>query len=69
MKALIPMTQLNLVRCVFAAVGTAVVQILYRAIGAGWTVTLFSGISILSAPLLWLVTVRGSRWREARMPQ
>ena len=58
--------QLNLVRCVFGAVGTAVIQLIYNAIGAGWTTTLLSGLCIAGLPVYWLVIKRGRIWREKR---
>lgn len=58
--------QLNLVRCIFGAVGTSVVQLLYNAIGAGWTTTLFTGICLAGTPLLVTVMIFAPRWRQAR---
>ncbi|KAM0753668.1 MFS general substrate transporter [Meredithblackwellia eburnea MCA 4105] len=57
---------LNLVRCIFGAVGTAVIQIIYGAIGAGWTFVLLSGICIVALPLPFLVMKKGAGWRAQR---
>ncbi|KAK4701594.1 hypothetical protein P7C70_g4635, partial [Phenoliferia sp. Uapishka_3] len=57
---------LNLVRCLFGAAGTAVVQIIYRAIGAGWTFVLFSGIVILGIPMPLAVLKYAPGWRQKR---
>jgi hypothetical protein len=58
--------QLNLVRCLFGAVGTAIVQIMYNAIGAGWTTTIFSAICILGVPMEVWVVKSAPRWRAQR---
>ncbi|RXK39057.1 hypothetical protein M231_03681 [Tremella mesenterica] len=55
---------LNLVRCILGAIGTAVVQQMYDALGAGWTCIVLSGISTLGIPMLLLVKKRGRKWRE-----
>ncbi|ORY25281.1 major facilitator superfamily domain-containing protein [Naematelia encephala] len=57
---------LNLVRCIFGAVGTAIVQIIYNAIGAGWTMVLFSGICLAALPLPLLVIRNAGSWRIHR---
>lgn len=57
---------LNLVRCALAAVGTATVQLMYNAMGVGWTFVLLSGLSLVVLPLSFLVVARGGKWREKR---
>ncbi|WRT65469.1 uncharacterized protein IL334_002412 [Kwoniella shivajii] len=57
---------LNLVRCIFGAVGVAVIQTIYKAIGAGWTFVLLSGICILGIPLPIIVIKNGKKWRDRR---
>lgn len=61
--------QLNLVRCLFGAVGTSVIQIMYSsALGAGWTFVLLTGICIISFPFTIMVVLRhGRQWREKRV--
>lgn len=58
--------QLNLVRCIFGAVGTAVIQLLYNAIGAGWTSVLLSALCIAASPLFLVIAKWGPKWREGR---
>lgn len=58
--------QLNLVRCLFGALGTAVVHVIYSKVGAGWTTVILSGICLAGLLLFWLVITRGSRWRAKR---
>jgi len=55
-----------LVRCLFAAVGTAVIQLLYNAIGAGWTMVLLTGLCIAAMPLFWVIAHYGPKWRKDR---
>lgn len=57
---------LNLVRCIFGAVGTAVIQILYNAIGAGWTFTLLTGLVLVAIPLPLIVIKYAPGWRQRR---
>ncbi|WVQ78691.1 hypothetical protein IAT38_000778 [Cryptococcus sp. DSM 104549] len=58
---------LNLVRCLFGAVGVACIQSMYKAMGAGWTFVLLTGICILGIPLPLLVVRKGRFWRAKRM--
>lgn len=57
---------LNLVRCMFGAVGTAVIQLLYSAIGAGWTMTLMTGMCLVALPMPVVVWRQGAKWRARR---
>ncbi|KAF2452842.1 MFS general substrate transporter, partial [Lineolata rhizophorae] len=57
---------INLVRCCFAAVGTAVVQPMIDAMDVGWTFTTLSFICMLSCPLMLAEYVYGHRWRRKR---
>ncbi|EIW69113.1 hypothetical protein TREMEDRAFT_31494 [Tremella mesenterica DSM 1558] len=57
---------LNLVRCLFGAVGTAVIQIIYRKINAGWTFVLFSGLCIAGIPIPFIAAHYGPSWRQCR---
>ncbi|ORX37291.1 major facilitator superfamily domain-containing protein [Kockovaella imperatae] len=56
----------NLVRCLLGAVGTAIVQILYKALGAGWTLVLLTGICLIGTPIPVLVIRYARPWREKR---
>ncbi|BEI95796.1 hypothetical protein CcaverHIS631_0107450 [Cutaneotrichosporon cavernicola] len=57
---------LNLVRCAFGALGTGVIQLMYTALGAGWTFVLLSGICVAGTPLSFVVIRYGKGWRDAR---
>ncbi|WWC69009.1 uncharacterized protein I206_102945 [Kwoniella pini CBS 10737] len=57
---------LNLVRCIFGAIGVAAIQSIYNAIGAGWTFVLLSGICILGIPMPFIVIKKGKSWRKRR---
>lgn len=57
---------LNLVRCAFGAVGSAVIQIVYGRLGAGWTFVLFSGICLAGFPLAFIAEKYAGGWREKR---
>ncbi|WVW79763.1 hypothetical protein I302_101733 [Kwoniella bestiolae CBS 10118] len=58
---------LNLVRCIFGAIGVAAIQSMYKSLGAGWTFVLLSGIVILGIPMPILVVKRGKIWRKGRI--
>lgn len=44
----------------------SVVQLINKAIGAGWTFTLLSGICLLVVPMPLAVLKWGPRWRKRR---
>ncbi|KAK4244886.1 major facilitator superfamily domain-containing protein [Corynascus novoguineensis] len=56
----------NLVRCLFGAAGTAFIESMLGALGRGWTYTFWALVLVAFSPILWVLTVRGPRWREAR---
>ncbi|KAK4152056.1 major facilitator superfamily domain-containing protein [Chaetomidium leptoderma] len=56
----------NLVRCLFGAAGTAFIESMLRAMGRGWTYTFWALVLLVFSPVLWVLTVRGPRWREER---
>ncbi|KAH6856976.1 major facilitator superfamily domain-containing protein [Chaetomium sp. MPI-CAGE-AT-0009] len=56
----------NLVRCLFGAAATAVIESMLRALGRGWTYTFWALVLVVFSPILWVLTVRGPRWREQR---
>ena len=60
------MAALNLTRCSMSAAGTAVVQHIVDAMGAGWCFTLLGLMGIVSTPLLLVVMKWGPKWREER---
>jgi multidrug resistance protein len=53
----------SITRCLLAAAGISVLQLLFDAIGAGWTFTLISGMCYATVPFLWLVRQKGWNWR------
>lgn len=57
---------LNLVRCAFAAIGTATVIRMYNNLGAGWSFVLLGGLIIVFTPLSFVVIKHGAQWREWR---
>ncbi|KAL8276745.1 hypothetical protein RQP46_010854 [Phenoliferia psychrophenolica] len=57
---------LNILRCILAALGTAFINILYNAVGAGWTFVILSGATLLAAPLPVIVLRNGDKWRRNR---
>ncbi|KAI0385682.1 major facilitator superfamily domain-containing protein [Hypomontagnella monticulosa] len=54
----------NLFRCLVSAGGTAVAVPLIDRIGIGWTSVFISGVWCAFTPLLWLVYLRGGKWRR-----
>ncbi|KAL2018311.1 hypothetical protein VTK56DRAFT_974 [Thermocarpiscus australiensis] len=56
----------NLVRCLSGAGGTAVIESMLKAMGRGWTFTFWALVLVAFSPVLWILTVRGPRWREER---
>ncbi|ODN82263.1 hypothetical protein L202_02546 [Cryptococcus amylolentus CBS 6039] len=56
----------NLVRCAFAAIGTATIQMMYETLNAGWTFVLLSGLVVVFMPFPLSVVRYGRNWREER---
>jgi multidrug resistance protein len=57
---------LNLVRCLFGAVATAVIDYMLKGMGRGWTFTFLALVTLTFLPVLRLVEKRGMRWRAER---
>jgi len=55
----------NLVRAELAAGGLAVLDVILRGVGAGWTFVLFAVFGLLSIPWLYLLEMKGLRWRHS----
>lgn len=53
-------------RCLFGAVGTSVITILYKSIGAGWTFVMLTCLCIAALPLPLLVVRDAPKWRARR---
>ncbi|KAK3389491.1 major facilitator superfamily domain-containing protein [Podospora didyma] len=56
----------NLVRCLFGAGGTAIIESMLQKLGRGWTFTFWAGNLVVFSPILWVLTGYGPRWREER---
>lgn len=57
---------LNLVRCLFGAVATAVIDYMLEGMGRGWTFTFLALLALMFLPVLRLVEKRGIQWRAER---
>ncbi|KAK8204601.1 hypothetical protein M8818_005039 [Zalaria obscura] len=57
---------LNLARCLLGAAGTAAVSPCVKAMGVGWTMTLFTAIMAACAGLIVVQLVCGPAWRRRR---
>lgn len=57
----------NLFRCLLGAGATAIATPLINKIGIGWTATFISGLWLFFSPLLWLVLIRGAKWRSDKL--
>ncbi|EPS39045.1 hypothetical protein H072_7180 [Dactylellina haptotyla CBS 200.50] len=56
----------NLMRCMFGAISTSVIDIMLTNLGVGWTFTFWGLICFICYPLLELERRRGHIWRQAR---
>jgi hypothetical protein len=55
-----------MVRCLAAAVGVSVLQLMLDHLGVGWTFTSFAALGACTIPMLLLVKRWGMAWRTAR---
>ncbi|KAK4184810.1 major facilitator superfamily domain-containing protein [Podospora australis] len=55
----------NLTRCLLGAAASAVIVPMIGVLSSGWAYTLMGGLSVLFAPLLLLLMIKGPSWREA----
>lgn len=53
----------NLFRCLVSAGGTAIAPFLVDKVGIGFTGVFISGVWLCFSPCLWLVMLRGEKWR------
>lgn len=53
----------SLVRAILAGAGTAVVQELIDAFGAGWTFTIFGAFGMMTLVFAWAEWMYGKSWR------
>ena len=56
----------SITRCLIAAGGVAVVEVLLNAVGPGWTFTIIGSLCLATLPVFWLVRERGWDWRKTR---
>ncbi|KAL3458750.1 putative MFS transporter [Aspergillus heterothallicus] len=56
----------NLFRCLLGAGAVAVAKPLIDCIGIGWTATFVAGLWVVLSPCLWVVYLRGYRWRTEK---
>lgn len=54
----------NLFRCLVSAGATALAPYMIARIGVGYTGVFISGVWLCFSPCLWLVMLRGQKWRE-----
>ncbi|KAM0524613.1 hypothetical protein ACHAPE_000711 [Trichoderma viride] len=57
----------NLVRCLFGAVATAVVDYMLDAMGRGWCFTFLALLMVACLPWLRFIEKRGPRWRAEKL--
>ena len=57
----------NLVRCLFGAAGTAFIESMLSALGRGWTYTFWALVLVVFSPILWILSVKGPKWREEKL--
>ncbi|KAL9716504.1 hypothetical protein Ac2012v2_000952 [Leucoagaricus gongylophorus] len=57
----------NLVRCLLSAVLVSVIELIFDAIGVGWTYVLLAGIALLSLPFVYIEIKIGPEIRKKRL--
>jgi multidrug resistance protein len=56
----------SVTRCFLAATGVSVLQLLFDAIGPGWTFTFIAALCYSTVPFLWIERQKGWDWRLAK---
>ncbi|KAK4188414.1 major facilitator superfamily domain-containing protein [Podospora australis] len=56
----------NLMRCLFGAGGTAMIESMLGVLGRGWTFSFWALILVAFSPILWVLMKWGPGWREER---
>ncbi|KAK5167351.1 uncharacterized protein LTR77_007050 [Saxophila tyrrhenica] len=59
----------SITRCIIAAGGVVVVQVVMNALGSGWTFTLIGGLCWATLPMYWIVRANGWEWRKRKAEQ
>ncbi|KAK6843709.1 major facilitator superfamily transporter [Apiospora arundinis] len=54
----------NFIRCEMAAAGLALLDVMLRGMGPGWTFVLFAGLGWVVAAMLWMLDAKGPAWRR-----
>ncbi|KAK8872740.1 nacht and wd domain protein [Apiospora arundinis] len=54
----------NFIRCEMAAAGLALLDVMLRGMGPGWTFVLFAGLGWVVAAMLWMLDAKGLAWRR-----
>lgn len=65
-QAVTASASVSITRCFAAAAGVSVLQLLFDAMGPGWTFTAIAGLCYGVVPLLWLERQKGWQWRLER---
>ncbi|KAI4912637.1 hypothetical protein J4E90_006043 [Alternaria incomplexa] len=59
----------NLFRCLLAGAALAALDVMISKLGAGWTFTLLTGLTLLSVPMVVLLQRSGRNWRQKSQSQ
>ena len=62
-QAVTASASVSMTRCAAAAAGVSVLQLLFDAVGPGWTFTIIAGLCYGTVPVLWLEREKGWQWR------
>lgn len=54
----------NLVRCMLAAAGLAVLDVMISKLGSGWCFVMFAALHGTTFPIFWILERRGLAWRQ-----
>lgn len=65
-RAVTASASVSITRCAAAAAGVSVLQLLFEAVGPGWTFTIVAGVCYGTVPILWLERQKGWQWRLER---
>ena len=58
--------QNNLMRCGLGAIAVSVINLMFDAMGIGWTFVLLAGLCVLTSPLLFVIMFIGPKLRAKR---
>lgn len=56
----------NLVRCWLGAVTAAIIEYMITGMALGWCFAFFGFVTLASLPFLWILYVRGMKWRKSK---